>query len=206
MTEKLREQISALADNELSVGEHELLVRRFGADRYLCICWERYHLIGEAMRKALPHVDTRGFAERVMIALGSEPQPSAAPRTSLAARAGKALAGLAVAASVAAVAVIGLHHDTLRNAAGAAPAEVVPPGPGLQPASAGYGLMSNASWNGNSPEVQAELSNYVINHNEMSAGLTRQSMLPYAYIATYNSLRQAPRPPRRTPAIPPPPR
>src|SRR5690242_17311524 len=104
MTQKLREQISALADHELPDGEHELLLRRFAVERSLRLHWERYHLIGEAMRKALPAVDTRGLADRVMAELDTGTAPGeAAPRSHRDLLRG--LAGVAVAASVAVVAI-----------------------------------------------------------------------------------------------------
>ena len=81
MTEKLREQISALADDELPEGEHELLVRHFAAEKALRVYWERYHLIGEAMREGLAPVDTRDFADRVMTVLMQEPAAQAAARS-----------------------------------------------------------------------------------------------------------------------------
>ncbi|MGH8282868.1 MAG: sigma-E factor negative regulatory protein [Gammaproteobacteria bacterium] len=192
MMEKLREQVSALADDELPAGEHELLTRRFAAEKYLSICWERYHLIGEAMRKALPHVDTRGFADRIMAALDEEPGEE--KRRSLGGYFGRIAAGVAVAASVAVVALIGLRHDGARMQSASAPSEIVPQALPLQTRPVAYGMVNNADWNGNSPEVQAELNNYIINHNEISAVLSQQDMLPYFYIATY-----ATRAPRHAP-------
>ncbi|MGH8377317.1 MAG: sigma-E factor negative regulatory protein [Gammaproteobacteria bacterium] len=185
MTEKLREQISALADDELPVGEHELLARRFGSERHLSICWERYHLIGEAMRKALPHVDTRGFADRIMTVLVEAPVEQ--KRHGLNGYFGRAVAGVAVAACVAVVALIGLRHNDARMHLASGPSEIVPPSPPLQTSPVVYGMASDAAWNGNSPDVQAQLNNYIINHNEINAALGQQAMLPYFYITTYTT-------------------
>jgi len=124
MTDKLREQISALADNELPQGEHELLLRRFAGERSLRLCWERYHLVGEAMRKTLPAVDSRGLADRVMATLSQERAPAVVPaprRVVL-----RAVAGVAVAASVAVISVVGLRHDARVDQASVGPAEIVP--------------------------------------------------------------------------------
>ena len=191
MMEKLREQISTLADDELPEGEHELLVRRFAAEKALRVCWERYHLIGEAMREGLAPVDMRDFADRVMTVLMREPAAQAADRTGNFTRFSRAAAGLAVAASVAVVAIVGLRHDTSYVPQGAAPSEIVPPTAPLQTMPVSYGMVSNAAWNGNAPDVQAELRNYVINHNEFATSLTRQSMLPYMYINTYGTHPQS---------------
>ncbi|MBU6470693.1 MAG: sigma-E factor negative regulatory protein [Gammaproteobacteria bacterium] len=190
MTERLRGQVSALADNELPESEHELLLRRFATEGYLRHCWERYHLIGEAMRKSLPQVDTRGFADRIMQALAGE---ATAPEL----RKLRRIPALRVAASVTAavcVAVVALAVTRFGGSPGhlaAAPAEIVPPVSALRTTPVGYGAVS-AAWNGNTPEVQAELNNYIINHTETSAALGRPDPLPYFYITTYNVNRTAP--------------
>ena len=67
MTQKLREQISALCDHELPEGEHELLLRRFSVEKSLRLHWERYHLIGAAM----PMIMERKKMVMVLLALGS---------------------------------------------------------------------------------------------------------------------------------------
>lgn len=184
MTEKLREQISALADNELPESEHELLVRRFAAEKYLCVCWERYHLIGEAMRKSLPHVDTRGLADRIMQVLGPEPaEPQHRARRLPALR---IAASMTAAVCVAVVALAALRFGGNSHHTGPIPSEVVPRVSALQTTPVAYGMMNTAAWNGNTPAVQAELNNYIINHNEISAALGQQDPLPYFYITTYN--------------------
>lgn len=191
MTDKLREQVSALADDGLLESEHELLVRRFAVDRTLRLCWERYHLIGEAMRRGLPHVDTRGFADRVMVILEGEPLHQEPARNGVMASLGKAFAGVAVAASVAAVAVIGLRHDAGQvNATAAAPSEIVPATAQFSATPASYPTVSNAAWNGDAPDIQAQLGNYLINHNEMTSSLSQPTVLPYFYVATYDPRTQ----------------
>lgn len=196
MTEKLREQISALADNELPEDEHELLVRRFGMESHLCVCWERYHLIGEAMRKTLSHVDTRGFTDRVMAAVGQEAVTAVQKHDSLLGYLGKSIAGLAVAACVAVVAIVGLRYDSIHIQPVTAPSEIVPSSTPIQTTPVAYGMASNASWNGNTPEVQAELNNYVINHGEIAAALGQQGMPPYFYITAYTTPGQTQNPSR----------
>lgn len=202
MTEKLREQISALADDELSHSEHELLLRRFAVEKYLGLCWERYHLIGEAMRKGLPAVDTRGFADRVMRAIGPAQAPPAQPPRKLSSRAGRAAAGVAVAACVAVVAILGLRYENLHPQPATGPAVIVPPPSPLPSVFRPYGKVTDAAWNGTSPEVRAELGNYVISHAETSAALGQQNMLPYFFITNFDT-RETPHPhPSQRPASP----
>jgi sigma-E factor negative regulatory protein RseA len=182
MTDRLREQISALADNELPENEHELLLRRFAGERSLRLCWERYHLVGEAMRKTLPAVDTRGLADRVMASISQEAAPAQAAtgRRAL----GRAAAGVAVAVSVAVAAVVGLRNDDrVQQSVAGAPAEIVPQESALQAVSNSPGLVSGASWDGSAPQVQASLRSYLVNHDVMTAALTRQVTPPYRDMA-----------------------
>src|SRR5262249_41844026 len=124
MTQKLREQISALCDHELPEGEHELLMRRFAVEKSLRQHWERYHLIGAALRKELRDGDPRGSAAGVMLVIGekqisiSTPAPTASNWTRQLLR---GTASVAIAASVAVVAIVGLNHGAVRH--GAAPGE-----------------------------------------------------------------------------------
>ena len=186
MTEKLREQVSALVDGELPDGEHELLLRRFTVERSLRLNWERCHLIGEAMRKGLPDVDMRGFADRVMAELTEEPIAAEKPG-----RFGgmftRAFAGAAVAASVAVVAIVGLRHDPRQ--AGYAPTEIVP-GDVIsgQTTPISSDFLNSANWEGNLPPVQASLRGNIADQDDMNSSLTLQGLQPYRYIA-----RQAPR-------------
>ncbi|HET7651124.1 MAG TPA: hypothetical protein VFL15_10540, partial [Gammaproteobacteria bacterium] len=41
------------------------------------------------------------------------------------------------------------------------------------------------------PDIQAQLGNYLINHNEMTSSLSQATVLPYFYVATYDPHSQA---------------
>jgi len=105
MTETVKEQLSALLDGELRDGETELLLKRLERDPELRRTLSRYSLIGAALRTDGQIPAARAVAARVSAALAHEPPLAAAVSqgwshwTQLA-------AGLAVAASVAVVAVI----------------------------------------------------------------------------------------------------
>jgi sigma-E factor negative regulatory protein RseA len=164
MTQKLREQISALADHELPEGEHELLLRRFSVEKSLRLHWERYHLIGCALRKELPPVDTRGFADRVMAVLSDEPLP-AAPPEKLMDKLLRGAAGLAIAASVAVVAIVGLKHGGAHP--GANPGEIVPTSVAAGETSP-VDLMNAAGWNGEQVPVHASLDSALVDQEGTS--------------------------------------
>ncbi|HLW74045.1 MAG TPA: sigma-E factor negative regulatory protein [Gammaproteobacteria bacterium] len=182
MTQKLREQISALADQALPEGEHELLLRRFAVEKSLRLHWERYHLIGEAMRKGLPPVDTRGFADRVMTAISQESQPEQ-KSAGLGDRFMRGLAGVAVAATVAVVAITGLRYDTRR--AGVGPSEIVPTGMARsEPLPIDTALM-NTDWSGDGQPSQAALLSTPLDQEDVNTSQT-----PGGRRAYYNVPRQ----------------
>lgn len=98
MNQEIREQLSALIDNELDRDRTRFLLKRADHDMELVTLWQRWHLAGEAMRgTALPlNKDfLRGIRERLD---GEAPAIVALPRHVRALRWG---GGFAVAASVA---------------------------------------------------------------------------------------------------------
>ena len=104
MSKETREHISSLMDGEISREASRFLVRRLGSDDELCATWARYHVVRDCLR----HQDG-GFAQedlcsRVNQVLESDVRQDM-PRSSLA-RWLKPVAGVAVAASVALVAVM----------------------------------------------------------------------------------------------------
>ncbi|MGD2136995.1 MAG: sigma-E factor negative regulatory protein [Gammaproteobacteria bacterium] len=167
MNEILNEQISALVDDELVAAEQTLLIRRLADDAALRQRLSRYQLISDALRDDLPrHIDP-GFQARVHGALQQEPAVHAA-RSGLAGLF-KPVAGLAVAASIAVVAVLSLQSLRQESDEGA-------PLVATAPASGDY--IRNT---GESAPLQAQtpaqnLDIYLVNHNEFTVS---RGMLPY---------------------------
>lgn len=108
MTDQFNEKISSLVDGELRETEHQQTVTSMLADEEKCCCWERYHLISNAMKRNLPHAIDCQFASRVKAEIENEPTVLA-PSPHKTSSFGKRMAGLAVAASVATVAVLGVQ-------------------------------------------------------------------------------------------------
>jgi sigma-E factor negative regulatory protein RseA len=107
MTANAHEQLSALLDGELPEAEVAMAVRRVTRDEAMRATALRYSLIGDALRDELPAGRPADLVARVSAALDAEPAAAAvAPkRFRNVARYG---AGLAVAASVALVALVAL--------------------------------------------------------------------------------------------------
>ncbi len=105
MTDPIHEQLSAFLDGELSVAESELLLKRIERDPELKVLLERYVLAGESLRAtAVQARPSRDFSTRVAAAIDGDSAPGRARLR--AAQWLKPVAGGAIAAGVAAVALV----------------------------------------------------------------------------------------------------
>ncbi|MCP5142414.1 MAG: sigma-E factor negative regulatory protein [Chromatiales bacterium] len=110
MSDPIREQLSALMDGELPAGEQDLLLRRLDADPALRAWWQRQHRAREVLRnEASPYMEV-DLAGRVMAALDDDSGFVAETVKPNGASWWRPVAGLAVAASVATVAIIGVQQ------------------------------------------------------------------------------------------------
>jgi sigma-E factor negative regulatory protein RseA len=113
MNEELDSQLSAMFDDELAAAECELLARRLSRDELLKARWGRYAVIGAAIRAERGVRLHARVATRVSHVMRSEPVLSAgAMSRTAAARWWRPLAGVAVAAGVAAVSILWLRTQT----------------------------------------------------------------------------------------------
>jgi sigma-E factor negative regulatory protein RseA len=110
MNDALRMQVSAFVDGELPENETELLLRRLSQDPALRQLVDQYLMIGRAIRGEREIPGMNELRGRIARALGEEPpiETVAAPEPRRT-RWIKPVAGLAIAASVAAMAVVGLR-------------------------------------------------------------------------------------------------
>src|ERR1700674_2006026 len=114
MREQILEQVSAFLDGELPNAETELLLKRLTRDAELRESFGRFAMIGEALRGQGSHILAGGFASRVNLAIDGEPsQVAAHAQESRVARWWRPLAGVSVAAGVAAVAIVALQQRSI---------------------------------------------------------------------------------------------
>ncbi len=107
-SEQSGERISSLVDGEFDdTLDKESCLDHLVENREAGQCWERYHLISDALKRNLPRFIDNQLASRVMAELENEPTVLAPSRTN--STLGKQVAGLAIAASVATVAVLGVQ-------------------------------------------------------------------------------------------------
>lgn len=173
MKDKIHEQLSALVDDELPDAEQALLIRQLAADHDLQQVFSRYQLVSDSLHGTLPRKPDSGFHKRVRDALQGEAAIHAAPR--VAARWHRPLAGMAIAASVAVVAVVSLQN-TRQDSPGDAQAVAAAP------------TIDNYIRAGNAPAPVAPAASaqgldvYLVNHNEYAVNRSMQGMLPYVRI------------------------
>lgn len=114
MTDRIREQMSALLDGELPQDEVGLLVRRMARDEELKRAFGNYVLAGESLRAPGGVTASPGFAARVSAAIDRDEAVEAAvaqPPVPERARWRRPLAATAVAASAALAAVLLVRPD-----------------------------------------------------------------------------------------------
>lgn len=126
MNEAIRMQLSAFVDGELPENEQELLLRRLSQDAALRKQVAEYLAIGHAMRGEVQIGGVNGIRDRVQRTLDEKPmqeaQPVAEPAGS---RYIRPMAGFAIAATVALVAILGLQQMTAVDGADADIRDVV---------------------------------------------------------------------------------
>lgn len=113
MNEAIQEQISAYVDGELSANESELLVRRLSQDSAMRALAARYISLGHAVRGDSLQPGMHDLRDRIAAELGEEPPATMPAEATPPSRYLRPVAGVAIAASVAALAVFGLQRATI---------------------------------------------------------------------------------------------
>jgi len=189
MNEELDSQLSAMFDGELPPAECELMARRLSRDEQLKARWGRYAAIGATIRAEGGARLNAELARRVSAAITKEPNLAAAHAVRTSARSSmnwlRPVAGVGVAAGVAALSIIWLRSQGIDQPAAAASAVVAQVAP---PAAVHPVVTSPADAQADSYVVPkpsgrrsmvcgTELANYVVAHSEFSSPMTRRNLL-----------------------------
>ena len=118
MNDALRMQISAFVDGELPENESELLLRRLSQDIELRNLVEDYMRIGQGLRGDSTVPGMESLRGRIAESLGEDARLQPAVPAATGSRFVKPIAGFAVAASVAVVAIFALQQTGEPTAAG----------------------------------------------------------------------------------------
>jgi sigma-E factor negative regulatory protein RseA len=176
MADHTAEQLSLLVDGECEVPETELLLRRLTKDTVLKARWQRYYLIGDAMKNSIPEVIDPCFAERVSRAVETDTgvqthSPPWLPSWY------KPVTGFALAASVAAVILLGLRFYQRPDDS---------QGPVVIARHTGQRTTEQDSANS---ALQSRLNSYLVNHSEYASVNSVPGMLPYVRMVGYEPER-----------------
>lgn len=104
MSKESLEHLSSLMDGELSRESGLFLTRRLSSDEKMCGKWERYHLMRDCIRQPGSKQVVTGLSVGLKASLEAEDSPAASSWVNN--RWLKPLSGLAIAASVAMVAIV----------------------------------------------------------------------------------------------------
>ncbi|WP_127477186.1 sigma-E factor negative regulatory protein [Sulfurivermis fontis] len=190
MENQTNEQISALVDDELHGPALRQALERLRRDADLQGRWSRYHLISDTLHANLASARAAHLHQRVRAALEQEPTllaPRRKPRLSSLA---KQVAGVAIAASVAAVAILAVRQNAVE------PTGVAPTAMQLaQSPRSAHELVQLASTGAPATVVVPQSANrgrlnaYLVNHNEYSASSGMQGVLPYVRIVSHETAK-----------------
>jgi len=182
MSKESLEHLSSLMDGELSREAGSFLTRRLFSDDGVCETWERYHLIRDCIRQPGSKQVVTGLSTRLSASLDAEEVPTVTVWHNN--RWLKPVSGLAIAASVALMAIV-----------------VTAPQPGQVPAEGDAALVPTVAQPFVSPNTLARspvsqaasfapaqqansnrLSAYLLRHNQMARTAGRQGFVSFVPI------------------------
>jgi len=182
MKEQTHNNISALLDDELDLSELQHVTRALADSEELRRLWGRYQLIGDVIRGERFDPRFLAVAQRVHERLADEPtilapmRPREIRGTWL-----KPVAGIAVAASVAAAVVVLTPRLPDRDLT---PSSAVAGVDSREPVA--YPLRSGTHWDLGKPAVESKLNTYLVNHHRHAPAANMQGMLEYASFVGYD--------------------
>ena len=194
-----RERISAFMDGELRGSDCDRVVESLYASSELRREWARFHLIGDALRKTGPIPGAETIADRVRGEFARERIVHAGP--TFRRHVWAPLPGLALAASVAAVAILGVRSlddgievrtvpsaASVRHSVQATPPARSDRGSRVQrvASASAQRVLASAAGQPWSAAAGARINAYLIHHSE-HAGLGVRGVLPFVRVVGYQS-------------------
>ena len=191
MSEERKEYISAMVDGELD-NNSESTVDNLLQSPALKGCWARYHLISDCLNKNIPESIDSGLADRISASIQNEPTVLA-PRAISNRAYLKPVAGFAIAASVATMAILGIQQNNggvelqEQQTVSFIPQKRIN---SVSPQLASTNSASDAQLRLVKANSRARLNSYLVNYNEQRISSGFQGMLPYARTVTFENNEQ----------------
>ncbi len=193
----MTEKISILVDAEVRIDGQYASVKDMLTGSDASRAWQRYHLIGDVLRKRHRGVTRKiadgRLADDIQDQIGQEPiriAPRALEGETLIrrksnrgdSRFSKTASGLAIAASLAAVTFFGLNLQQAQNTPDI-PA-VTEKAPLQTPVLAG-----NTQWQTEQPESENDLNAFLVEHGEFTSPSGLNGLIAYAKFVSYDTRR-----------------
>lgn len=182
------DKLSALMDGELR--DIDKWCERLANDKESQVVWRRYHLARDAMKGQLSEFPDMDISAAVSQSLKDEPViltpiwHRLSPRYVM-----KQAAGLAVAAAVGTIAVLGVQQTQLVSSDKNTIAKVDVATPTYQAASQIQPVrirqVSFTTRQKLDADVESKLSGYLVNHNEFSKSIRVSGVMPYTRIVSF---------------------
>jgi len=186
MIEQQRQHLSALADGELDTDLVRPTVSALESSSEMQATWERYHLIGSAIRSEALAPEYREIALRVRQRMQAEPTVLA-PQKSAQARESRLgqFVGIGLAAGTAFFAVFAvpqLFDPAQREASPQSVASVSLPQQ--------FRLTDQGQrWHLEQPGLERKLDHFLVNHQARSPVSASKGFIPYATVVGYEASR-----------------
>lgn len=188
MTKESHEHLSSLMDGEISRETGRFLVRRLGSDAELRMTWARYHLVRDCLRHHEGNLAGGDLNCKIQKALADE-ELQASPRSMSTAWL-KPLAGAAIAASVALMAIVTVgpgqgpvNGPAGELAAGPQPKSFVSPNNGLAPRV----ISQQASASGGLGNNNRKLNSYLLRHYQVTGSTGGKGFVTFVPIVVTRS-------------------
>ncbi len=179
----MKEKLSALIDGELDETESSKLIQAIQDDPKLMAIWERYHLARAVLQGEISQAPANDFASKVAEKVADTPTVLAPIRIKHGRqlnRATRIVGNLAIAASIAAIAIIGLRsfitsseNETGLNAENDHQPAVV--------------RVVGTRWDTNKVSTEHELNMYLVGHTEYTPAASMQGLISYVHVVAYDT-------------------
>ena len=175
----MKEKLSALMDGELEQADFQQALKEIASDSDQLDKWGRYHLAREVMRQEFVQPASAELAASVSGQLAEEPTLLAPRRSTVRSRAARLAGGMALAASVAAVALVGVRW--------LAPDEVAAPQYIASVENADYLRTGATRWQALPEDLEENLNAYLVEHSEFSPTASMSGVTSYVRFVGYDS-------------------
>jgi sigma-E factor negative regulatory protein RseA len=190
MTEEQRQRLSQLVDGEMGTGAAALVLDAVEGDSELRATWERYHLIGQALRHEPINPACRGIAAQMRERIAMEPIPLStrrprwvSPPVHVGGAPGRRRWAMGLAAAACGGVAVFMATPLLTNGtvfslepAGSSPLAVRESVP-----------LSRVQIE--NPELASKLDLYLVTHQATAPATGAKGMLPYATLVGYEAPR-----------------